>query len=84
MPDDGRDPRSYTAAELEALTSLELAALAMRAEEASASLWREHQDDRGRVPPDVERRAAELSSLSERYADLAGRAGEGDGAGAGP
>jgi hypothetical protein len=47
----------------------------MRAEEASASLWREHQDDWGRVSPDVEERAAVLSSLSDLYALLARRAG---------
>lgn len=76
MADDVRDLRSYTAAELAGLTRLELAGLAMRAEEESAALWREHQDDRGQVPPHVERRAAELSSLGDLYAQLALRVGD--------
>jgi hypothetical protein len=84
MPDDVRDPGSYTADELAGLTRLELARLAMRAEDESASLWREHQDDRGHVPPDVEQRAAHLSSLSDLYAHLAHRAWEGDDEDAGP
>jgi hypothetical protein len=71
--DGVRDLRSDTAAELAALTRLELAALSLRAEEACASLWREHQDDAGRVPAHVEERAAELSSLSDLYAHLAHR-----------
>ncbi|HMO00253.1 MAG TPA: hypothetical protein PKD59_12650 [Miltoncostaeaceae bacterium] len=76
MRDDVRDLGSYTAAELTGLTRLELAGLAMRAEEESASLWDEHQDERGRVPAHVEDRAIELSSLSDLYAQLARRAGE--------
>ncbi|MGE0026528.1 MAG: hypothetical protein AB7O78_13510 [Thermoleophilia bacterium] len=77
MRDDVRDLGSYTAAELSGLTRLELAGLAMRAEEESATLWREHQDDHGRVPPEVEERAAELSSLSGLYAQLAYHAQDG-------
>ena len=84
MPDDPGDLGSYTAAELAALTPLELAGLAMRAEETSASLWHEHQDDEGRVPEDVERRAAELSSLSGFYARLARRTWGRDDEDAGP
>ena len=78
MPDDVRDLGSYTAAELAALTRLELAGLAMRAEEEAASLWREHQDDDGRVPAQVEDRAAQLASLSDLYALLAYRDGDED------
>ena len=78
VPDAARDLGSYTAAELAALTRLELAGLAMRAEEEAASLWREHQDDDGRVPAGVEERAAHLASLSELYALLAYRDEEGD------
>lgn len=81
MADDVRDLWSYTAAELAGLTQLELAGLAMRAEEESAALWHEHQDDRGRVPPHVEQRAAELSSLGDLYARLARRAGDDAGGG---
>ncbi len=78
MRDGVRDLGSYTAAELAALTRLQLAGLAMRAEEESASLWREHQDAHGRVPPEVEERSAELAALSNLYAHLAYRDDEDD------
>ena len=83
MPDSDRDLGSYTAAELAALSPLELAGLAMRAEEESASLWREHHDDDGRVPVEVQERVARLASLSDLYAYLAYRDGDGNGNGNG-
>ena len=83
MPDSDRDLGSYTAAELAALSRLELAGLAMRAEEESASLWREHHDDDGRVPAAVQDRAIRLASLSDLDAYLAYRDGDGDGNGDG-
>ena len=81
MPDSDRDLGSYTAAELAALTRLEPAGVAMRAEEESSSLWREHQDDDGRVPVEVRERVARLASLSVFDAYLAYRDGDGDGNG---
>jgi hypothetical protein len=79
VPDAARALGSYTAAELAALTRLELAGLAMRAEDESSSLWREHQDRDGRVPAEVQERAAHLASLSDLYAHLAYRNGDGAG-----
>jgi hypothetical protein len=80
VPDGVRDLGSYTAAELAGLSRLELARLALRAEEASASLWNEHQDAAGNVPPHVRERSARLSALSDLYASLASRAGVDPGA----
>jgi hypothetical protein len=73
MIDFGREIRSYTAGEIAEMSPLELASLALKAEEESAALWAEHQDARGEVPADVEELARQLSCLSELFGYLAQR-----------
>jgi hypothetical protein len=71
MIDSGRDLYSYTAGELSEMSRVELAQLAVKADEESAALWREHHDARGDVPPGVEERARQLSRFSDLFAFLA-------------
>lgn len=73
--DAGRHVSSYTAGELAAMSGLHLAALAFRAEDESAALWREHADDEGRLPPRIAERASLLTRLSDVLALMARHAG---------
>ncbi len=73
MSNAERDVCSYTIGELLGMSGRELAALAMRAEEESSALWREHTDASGEVPRDVETRSRHLSAVSDALADLARR-----------
>ena len=55
------------------MSPLELAGLAMKAEEQSAALWAEHRGQRSEVPADAEERARRLSPLSDLFEYLARR-----------
>ena len=70
-----RHVSSYTAGELAAMSGLDLAVLAFRAEDESAALWHEHVDDAGRLPPEIAERASLLSRLSDVLALMARHAG---------
>ena len=73
--DAARHVSSDTAGELAAMSGLDLAVLAIRAEDESAALWHEHADDAGRLPPEIAERASLLSRLSDVLALMARHAG---------
>ncbi len=75
MIDAGRHVSTYTAGELAAMSGVDLAALAFRAEDESAALWHEHADDQGRLPARIAERASALARLGDVLSLMARHAG---------
>jgi hypothetical protein len=69
--DHRRDLASYADDELARMSPLELARLALAAEDQAWAVYLEHQDEAdGAVPEHARRRSEQLSALAERFAAL--------------